>query len=146
MTWATSLASLLSERTHGRANDATFLAVAAERDTCELLCLDLPKAEAARQKLPSPQALESWASAAKALGDPTRLAIAVALQECGTACVCDLAWIVARDEKLVSHHVRALRAGGLASSARQGKMVMYELTERGRHLLESVKASADAHG
>jgi DNA-binding transcriptional ArsR family regulator len=117
--------------------------VAPERDTCELLCLDLPKAERARQQLPDPRALEAWASAARALGDPTRLAVAVALRECGTACVCDLAWIVARDEKLVSHHVRALRAGGLASSTRQGKMVMYELTERGRGLLAAVVPSAD---
>jgi DNA-binding transcriptional ArsR family regulator len=122
------------------------MAVATERDTCELLCLDLPKAEAARRRLPSPRALASWSSAAKALGDPTRLAVAVALQECGTACVCDLAWIVARDERLVSHHVRALRAGGLASSTRQGKMVMYELTERGRDLLQVLTLSAEASG
>jgi DNA-binding transcriptional ArsR family regulator len=121
-------------------------AVATERDTCELLCLDLPKAETARRRLPSPRALESWSSAARALGDPTRLAVAVALQECGTACVCDLAWIVARDEKLVSHHVRALRAGGLANSARQGKMVMYQLTERGRDLLQALTSSAEARG
>jgi ArsR family transcriptional regulator, lead/cadmium/zinc/bismuth-responsive transcriptional repressor len=109
-------------------------------DACDLLCLDLPKAEAARARLPAPRRLETWAAAAKALGDPTRMAIAVALGECGTACVCDLAWIVARDEKLVSHHVRALRAGGLASSTRQGKMVMYELTARGRGLLAAVVA------
>ena len=112
--------------------------MATERDTCELLCLDLPKAEAARRRLPSPQALEDWAAGAKALGDPTRLAIAIALAESGSACVCDLAWIVGRDEKLVSHHVRALRAAGLAVSSRQGKMVMYGLTDRGRALLSAV--------
>jgi ArsR family transcriptional regulator, lead/cadmium/zinc/bismuth-responsive transcriptional repressor len=116
--------------------------VAAERDTCELLCLDLPKAERARERLPSPLSLESWAVAAKVLGDPTRLAVAIALAECETACVCDLAWIVGRDEKLVSHHARALRAGGLACSTRQGKMVMYELTERGRRLLTAVVSVA----
>ena len=114
------------------------------RDTCELLCLDLPKAERARHQLPDSEQLEAWASAARALGDPTRLAVAVALNECGTACVCDLAWVVTRDEKLVSHHVRALRAGGLATSSRQGKMVMYELTERGRRLLAAVAPTADA--
>jgi DNA-binding transcriptional ArsR family regulator len=52
-----------------------------------------------------------------------------------TACVCDLAWIVGRDEKLVSHHARALRAAGLATARRDGKMMMYELTVRGRALL-----------
>ncbi len=117
--------------------------MASERETCGLLCLDLPKAERARRQLPSSGQLESWAAAAKALGDPTRLAVAVALQECGTACVCDLAWIVARDEKLVSHHARALRAGGLANSVRQGKMVMYELSDRGRELLAAVVPSVD---
>jgi ArsR family transcriptional regulator, lead/cadmium/zinc/bismuth-responsive transcriptional repressor len=116
--------------------------VAIERDTCELLCLDLPKAEAARHRLPAPQALEGWAAGAKALGDPTRLAVAIALAESGSACVCDLAWIVARDEKLVSHHVRALRTAGLAASTRQGKMVMYELTGRGRALLAAVTDTA----
>jgi DNA-binding transcriptional ArsR family regulator len=37
--------------------------------------------------------------------------------------------------------VRALRAAGLATSARDGKMVMYELTARGRALLAAVSAS-----
>ena len=115
--------------------------MATDPDTCELLCLDLPKAEAARGRLPSTEVLDAWAAGAKALSDPTRLAVAVALAECDAACVCDLAWIVARDEKLVSHHARALRAAGLASSARNGKMVMYTLTDRGRALLAAVTAT-----
>jgi ArsR family transcriptional regulator, lead/cadmium/zinc/bismuth-responsive transcriptional repressor len=110
----------------------------ANPDACDLLCLDLPKAEAARSRQPTAQALEAWASHAKALGDPTRLAVAVALADCGTACVCDLAWIVGRDEKLVSHHARALRVAGLATSRREGKMVMYALTERARAVLAAV--------
>jgi DNA-binding transcriptional ArsR family regulator len=112
--------------------------MAADRDTCELLCLDLPKAEEARRQLPSAGVLEASAVGAKALGDPTRLAVAVALRACGTACICDLAWIVGRDEKLISHHARSLRSAGLAVSARQGKMVMYELTARGVGLLGAV--------
>ena len=101
-------------------------------DTCDLLCLDLPKAEKVRAGLPGLGSRESWAADAKALGDATRLAIALALRDAGTACVCDLAWIVGRDERLVSHHVRLLKAAGLARSERDGKMVMYELTDRGR--------------
>jgi DNA-binding transcriptional ArsR family regulator len=115
-----------------------------ERDTCELLCLDLPKAERARERLPSSDVLGLWSRAAKALGDPTRLAVAIGLRESGTACVCDLAWIVGRDEKLISHHVRALRTAGLATSSRQGKMVMYQLTDRGRTLLAAVAAPIQA--
>ena len=109
-----------------------------EPDTCDLLCLDLPKAEAVRARLPGADALEDWASGAKALADPTRLAVAVALDDARVACVCDLAWIVGRNEKLVSHHVRALRAARLATSPRDGRMVLYELTDRGRALLAAV--------
>lgn len=109
-----------------------------DRDSCELLCLDLPKAEAVRRELPDATVLTEAANAAKALGDPTRLAVAVALRAAGSACVCDLAWIVGRDEKLVSHHVRQLRGAGLARSERQGKMVVYELTGRGRAVLGAV--------
>jgi ArsR family transcriptional regulator, lead/cadmium/zinc/bismuth-responsive transcriptional repressor len=109
-----------------------------EPDTCDLLCLDLPKAEAVRRMMPPLDALDANAQAAKALADPTRLAIAYALGASERACVCDLAWIVGRHEKLVSHHVRQLRTAGLARSERDGKMVMYELTDRGRALLGAV--------
>jgi DNA-binding transcriptional ArsR family regulator len=114
------------------------------RDTCDLLCLDLPKAEAARRRLPSQRELDAAANSARALGDPTRLAIALALSETGEACVCDLSWIAGRDEKLVSHHARALRAAGLAESVRRGKMVMYSLTPRGHALLDAVCAEVVA--
>ena len=110
----------------------------ANRDSCDLLCLDLPKAERVRKALPDLAELEAWAAAAKAVSDPTRLAVAIALREGESACVCDLAWITGRDEKLVSHHARALKAAGLAVSERRGKMVMYELTAAGLRLLDAV--------
>lgn len=114
--------------------------MASEPEMCELLCLDLPMAERVRGELPALGDLERWADGAKALGDPTRLGIALSLRASGRACVCDLAWIVERDERLVSHHVRQLKATGLASSRREGKMVMYELTELGAALLAAVAA------
>jgi len=113
-------------------------------DTCDLLCLDLPKAERVRKGLPGMEELELWSAGAKALGDPTRLAVALALEAGESACVCDLAWIVGRDERLVSHHARLLKAAGLARSQRDGKMVMYELTERGSALLAAVAAQRSA--
>jgi ArsR family transcriptional regulator, lead/cadmium/zinc/bismuth-responsive transcriptional repressor len=107
-------------------------------ERCELLCLDLPKAEALRStRLPADR-LEALAQAAKALGDPTRLAIAIALRDGEEACVCDLGWVLGRGEKLVSHHLRQLKNAGLTRSRRDGKMVMYRLTSRGRALLDSL--------
>jgi DNA-binding transcriptional ArsR family regulator len=106
--------------------------------TCDLLCLDLPRAEALRQARPHAAELSVAADAAKALADPTRLMAAVALCDGGELCVCDLAWVCERSDKLVSHHVRQLRSAGLVRSRRDGKMVMYELTERGAALLSAV--------
>ena len=112
--------------------------MAREPDTCDLLCLDLPKAEAVRHSLPPADELAVWSASAKALGAPTPLALALALRDAERACICDLAWIIGRDEKLVSHHARLLKVAGLARSEREGKMVMYELTDLGGALLTAV--------
>lgn len=114
------------------------------RDRCELVCLDLPKAEAIRQARPSSDALDMAAQRARALADPTRLMLATALMEGGELCVCDLAWIAERAQNLVSHHLRALKASGLVGSRRDGKMVMYSLTESGSALVSSVVAATEA--
>ena len=107
-------------------------------DGCELLCLDLPRAETLRRARLAGEDAERLATAAKALADPTRLTIAAALRDGGELCVCDLSWVAERAENLVSHHVRALRAAGLVRSRRDGKMVLYELTERGLALVDVV--------
>jgi DNA-binding transcriptional ArsR family regulator len=63
-------------------------------DTCDLLCLDLPKAEALRGRRLGLDAAEAAAARAKALADPTRLMLAVALRDAnGELCVCDLSWV-----------------------------------------------------
>jgi DNA-binding transcriptional ArsR family regulator len=107
-------------------------------DRCEVLCLDLPKAEKLRQRRLPDTAVEAAASRARALADPTRLSLAASLRDGGELCVCDLAWISGRPQNLVSHHLRALRHEGLAASRREGKVVFYSLTEAGETLLASV--------
>src|SRR5262249_55735151 len=105
---------------------------------CELLCLDLAVAERLRKRRLEPALAEVVAGKARALSDPTRLTLAAARLETDELCVCDLAWIAERSQTLVSHHVRVLRTHGLVRSRREGKMVMYSLTEEGRVLLASV--------
>lgn len=114
----------------------------ARNDQCDLLCLDLDKAEALRARRLSGDELDRAAARARALGDPTRLMLAAALAATDELCVCDLAWIAGRPLNLVSHHLRALREAGLARSRREHKIVFYALTERGRELLASVTAAA----
>lgn len=113
-------------------------------DRCELLCLDLPRAEALRAARIDAAQAEAVAARAAALGEPTRLAIALALRDGEELCVCDLAWIVERAQNLVSHHLRLLRAQGLVRSRKDGKMVMYALTAAGTALLEAVMSATAA--
>lgn len=108
-------------------------------ETCELLCLDAPKAMALRQGLPDLLVLERAADEAKALSDPTRVGLALTLRDAESeCCVCDLAFVSGRQDKLVSHHLRQLRSAGLTRSRKDGRMVLYELTERGHELLATV--------
>ena len=98
-------------------------------ETCELLCLDAAKAESLRRGLP---------------GGEQHLGLALALRDGGELCVCDLAFVSGRQDKLVSHHLRQLRAGGLARSRKDGRMVLYSLTEDGTALLAAVMHGSPA--
>lgn len=113
-------------------------------DRCDLLCIDAPRAESIRERLLGEERAQEAAERARALSDPTRLTLAGALGEAGDAggelCVCDLAWISGRSQNLVSHHMRTLRSLGLVGSRRDGKLVMYRLTESGKALLRAVLA------
>lgn len=101
---------------------------------CDLLCLDLDRAERLRARRRDEDELARDAARAKALADPTRLMLIEALAD-GELCVCDLSWVAERAENLVSHHLRLLRSAGLAKSRRDGKMVLYSLTVSGERLL-----------
>ena len=107
-------------------------------DRCDLLCIDAPRAEAIRQRLPRSEKAQSAAERAQAFADPTRLTLAAALLEGEELCVCDLSWIAGGKKALVSHHVRTLRDRSLVPSRRAGKLVMYSLTDERQLLLLAV--------
>jgi len=111
---------------------------AVSQDRCELICIDAPRAESIRGRLLGEEATRDAAERAKALSDPTRLTLTEALREGEELCVCDLSWIVGRSQNLVSHHLGMLRSRGLVRSRKEGKMVMYSLTEAGTSLLSAV--------
>jgi len=107
-------------------------------DRCDVLCLDLPRAEELRRRRLPVELAETAAARARALADPTRLSLATSLLDGDELCVCDLAWISGRPQNLVSHHLRALKREGLATSRRDGKVVFYSLTDPGADLLDRV--------
>jgi DNA-binding transcriptional ArsR family regulator len=107
-------------------------------ERCDLICIDAPRAESIRERLLADTVAQDAAERARALSDPTRLTLASALREGEELCVCDLSWIAGRSQNLVSHHLRLLRSHGLVRSRRDGKLVMYSLTDEGRSLLSAV--------
>lgn len=103
----------------------------------ELLHIDRKTANALRRSRPEPGVAAEVAGRFRALADPTRLTLALALRDDRELCVCDLAWIAERSQNLVSHHMRSLRSEGLVCSRRQGKMTMYSLTAAGEELIDA---------
>jgi len=112
-------------------------------ERCDLVCIDAPKAQAIRERLLVEEVAQGAADRARSLSDPTRLTLAAALREGEELCVCDLSWIAGRSQNLVSHHLRTLRSLGMDRSRRDGKLVMYSLTNIGRSLLEVVLGEAE---
>ena len=112
-------------------------------DRCDLICIDAPRAEAIRERLLGEGAARDASERAKALSDPTRLTLAEALREGEELCVCDLSWIAGRSQNLVSHHLGALRSRGLVRSRKEGRMVMYSLTDVGASLLSAMVGDAE---
>ncbi len=68
------------------------------------------------------------ASVLRALGDPTRLAIAAMLaREDGALCVCHLEARLPLSQPTISHHLRVLREAALVASEKRGTWVYYTL-------------------
>lgn len=111
-------------------------------ERCDLLCVDLPRAEALRRQRLGIAEATRLSGRARGLADPTRLMLATALLGAEELCVCDLSWISERAANLVSHHLRVLRTEGLVSSRRDGKLVIYRLTAEGRALVGAVLGQA----
>lgn len=88
--------------------------------------------DSAHQTLLEPAALF------KALSDPHRLSILLALaQSKGPMCVCDFATVVPLNQSTVSHHLKLLRRAGLVVAQRHGTWAYYTLTLGARQRLHT---------
>ncbi|NMH96321.1 metalloregulator ArsR/SmtB family transcription factor [Pseudonocardia acidicola] len=78
-----------------------------------------------------------------ALGEVNRLSILLALYHAGDLCVSDLAVAVGMSDSAVSHALRLLRAHGLVTAHREGRLVRYRIAGGlARRLLEVVSQEA----
>jgi len=86
----------------------------------------------------SPKQVALLSEQFKALGDPTRLQLmmAVAAGENAEACVCDLTPDTGLAQSTVSHHLKLLVEAGLLERSQRGKWAYYSLTSAAKKLLK----------
>ena len=94
----------------------------------ETCCGRTDWAARAKALMPEGTQAESLARMFKALGDPTRLRLLLALMG-GEMCVGHLAQFLGASESAVSHHLRHLRQLALVRRRRQGQMLFYSLDD-----------------
>ncbi len=83
---------------------------------------------AVREKLPHEEELYSLSDFFKVFGDPTRLNILCALEE-RAMCGCDLSALLGMSKAAVSYQLKMLRQNNLVRYKKQGKNVIYELSD-----------------
>jgi DNA-binding transcriptional ArsR family regulator len=97
-------------------------------DLCSVKCINEKKVKETFEGLQSTDEIGAMADTFKALGDPSRLKIVLALlhQE---HCVCDLAAVCGQSESAVSHQLRLLRTQKIVKNRREGKIIYYSLDD-----------------
>ncbi|HPD14372.1 MAG TPA: metalloregulator ArsR/SmtB family transcription factor [Planctomycetota bacterium] len=84
--------------------------------------------QAARRAMPDDAMVHALAETFRALSDPTRVRIVLALGE-RELCVGDLAHLLGLTGSAVSHQLRLLRGQGLVRYRRDGKAAFYALDD-----------------
>ncbi len=101
----------------------------AGRAVCGVYETHPERVEKARAALPGEGVLREASLLLKALADPTRMRLLLALKEAGELCVCDLALLAGVSVSAVSHQLRLLRQARLVAFRREGKQVYYRLAD-----------------
>ena len=81
-----------------------------------------------RDMMPDGGVFISLAGLYKMFSDPTRVKIMWALH-CGEMCVCDLAVLLNMTKSAISHQLKSLRLTNLVKYRKQGKVVLYSLSD-----------------
>ncbi len=109
-------------------------------NTCADKCVNEQTVNKTLESLPSLEEILGMAEIFKALSDPSRLRIVLALQD-REHCVCDIAVICNQTESAISHQLRVLRTLKIVKNRREGKIVYYTLDDD--HVLSLIRMSLD---
>lgn len=95
---------------------------------CEAFAFDPARVKSARSAVPRQDAVAAMAGIFKAVSDPARLKLALALAG-AELCVCDLSVFSGFSQSAVSHHLRVLRDRKVVKYRKSGKMAYYTLED-----------------
>ncbi len=99
-----------------------------EMPICEFLCADHQVVKRVEENMPDDEILYELAELYKIFGDSTRIKILYALFE-SELCVCDIAKLLNLTTSAVSHQLRTLNRARLVKYRREGKNVIYSLSD-----------------
>ncbi|MDQ0382289.1 ArsR/SmtB family transcription factor [Amycolatopsis thermophila] len=99
----------------------------------ERRAIDGPAVEAAASGLGDPGVVREWAGRFSLLADPSRLTLLVCIHYAREICVSDLAMVAGMTDTAVSQALRLLRAHGLVTAHRTGRIVRYRLADATVH-------------
>ncbi len=97
-------------------------------DICERRIIHEDRLAKARTLLPPQIEIDGMSDLFKAMADPGRVQILMAL-DVQEMCVCDLAALLDVSESAASHQMRILRNMNLVKNRREGKIVYYSLDD-----------------
>lgn len=111
-----------------------------QEDGCLVRMVHLDRVAKARAEAILEKELNRLVLIYKALGDSTRLRIAMALKN-GEMCVCDLAAHLGVSESAVSHQLRRLRELALVKNRRDGQVLYYSLDDQ--HVADLIRVGLE---
>ncbi|MGH3829301.1 MAG: ArsR/SmtB family transcription factor [Pseudonocardiaceae bacterium] len=79
--------------------------------------------------LGEPEHLSAWAARFSLLGDPSRLALLLCIHNAGPISVTDLALATGINATATSQALRLLRVAGAVTTAREGRVIRYQLAD-----------------
>jgi DNA-binding transcriptional ArsR family regulator len=109
-------------------------------DICDVKCIHEEKVRKTRLALPCDENIARMVDIFKALSDPTRLKIVLALLN-REHCVCDIAVLCHQSDSAVSHQLRILRTMKIVKNRREGKIMYYSIIDE--HVVALIRMSLD---
>ncbi len=97
-------------------------------EICKEKCIHKANVHSVVSKLPDLSVINNISEIFKALSEPSRLKIVIALLH-SELCVCDLSAVCNMSESAISHQLRILRTLKVVQNRREGKIVYYRLDD-----------------